>query len=160
MCACIHVCVCVCVHVCMSACVHVRTCVCGQVMTCWLCNVHALSFFFTRKPDITSVEHDCWRGASQYSILLHKIQVSICTHTRTHTCTHTHGASTPTEESNRNLLLVLVMVGSCNQKAFLVLLKQRLCDDFKQEWTTALNSSERFSLYSSFKSNLLNRKLF
>ena len=34
-------------------------------------------------------------------------------------------------------------------------LKERLCDDFNQEWTTAVNSSERFCLYASFKSNLL-----
>ena len=29
------------------------------------------------------------------------------------------------------------------------------CDDFKREWTTAINSSERCCLYASFKSNLL-----
>ena len=44
-----------------------------------------------------------------------------------------------------------------NERAFLALLKERLCDDFKQEWTTALNSSERFSLHASFKSKLTHR---
>ena len=39
-------------------------------------------------------------------------------------------------------------------------LNERLCDDFKQEWTTALNSSKRFSLYTSFKSNLLTENYF
>ena len=49
--------------------------------------------------------------------------------------------------------------------AFLAILKERLCDDFyeewttavdfNEEWTTAVNSSERFCLYASFKSNLL-----
>ena len=47
-----------------------------------------------------------------------------------------------------------------NERAFLALLKERLCDDFKREWTTALNSSERFSLYASFKSNLLTENYF
>ncbi len=47
-----------------------------------------------------------------------------------------------------------------NDKAFLALLKEKLRDDFKQEWTTALNSSERFSLYASFKSNLLTENYF
>ena len=47
-----------------------------------------------------------------------------------------------------------------NERAFLALLKERLCGDFKQKWTTALNSSERFSLYASFKSNLLTENYF
>ena len=49
-----------------------------------------------------------------------------------------------------------------NQKAFWALLKRRLCDDFifKQDWTMALNSSERFSLYSSFKFKLLTESYF
>ena len=34
-----------------------------------------------------------------------------------------------------------------NEKGFLAILKERLCDDFNQEWTTAINSSERFCLY-------------
>ena len=42
-----------------------------------------------------------------------------------------------------------------NERAFLAILKERLCDDFNEEWTTAINSSERFCLYASFKSNLL-----
>ena len=42
-----------------------------------------------------------------------------------------------------------------NERAFLAILKERLCDDFNEEWTTAVNSSERFCLYASFKSNLL-----
>ena len=42
-----------------------------------------------------------------------------------------------------------------NERAFVAILKERLCDDFNQEWTTAINSSERFYLYASFKSNLL-----
>ena len=52
-----------------------------------------------------------------------------------------------------------------NEMAFLAILKERLCDDFNEEWTTAVdfneewttavNSSERFCLYASFKSNLL-----
>ena len=51
-----------------------------------------------------------------------------------------------------------------NEMAFLAILKERLCDDFYEEWTTAVdfneqwttavNSSERFCLYASFKSNL------
>ena len=42
-----------------------------------------------------------------------------------------------------------------NERAFLAILKERLCDDFNEEWTTAINNSERFCLYASFKSNLL-----
>ena len=42
-----------------------------------------------------------------------------------------------------------------NERAFLAILKERLCDDFNEEWTTAINSSEIFCLYASFKSNLL-----
>ena len=42
-----------------------------------------------------------------------------------------------------------------NERAFWAILKERLGDDFNQEWTTAINSSERFCLYASFKSNLL-----
>ena len=42
-----------------------------------------------------------------------------------------------------------------NERAFWAILKERLCDDFNQEWTTAINSSERFCLFASFKSNLL-----
>ena len=42
-----------------------------------------------------------------------------------------------------------------NERAFLAILKERLCDDFNQEWNTAINSSEKFCLYASFKSNLL-----
>ena len=45
-----------------------------------------------------------------------------------------------------------------NEKALLAILKERLCDDFNQEWTTAINSSEKFCLYiyiyASLKSNL------
>ena len=33
-----------------------------------------------------------------------------------------------------------------NQRAFLAILKERLCGDFNQEWTTAINSSESFCL--------------
>ena len=60
--------------------------------------------------------------------------------------------------------LALVLFGCRRTRGmkghFLALLKERLCDDFKQEWTTALNSSERFSLYASFKSNLLTENYF
>ena len=42
-----------------------------------------------------------------------------------------------------------------NERAFLAILKERLCDDFNQEWTTAINSSEGLCLYASFKSNLI-----
>ena len=34
-----------------------------------------------------------------------------------------------------------------NEKAFLAVLKERLYDDFNQEWTTTINSSERFCLH-------------
>ena len=43
-----------------------------------------------------------------------------------------------------------------NEKAFLAILKKRLCDDFNQEWTTLLTAVRDFVyIYASFKSNLL-----
>ena len=49
-----------------------------------------------------------------------------------------------------------------NERAFWAILKERLCDDFNQEWTTALNSSEKYlnssekyCPFASFISNLL-----
>ena len=46
-----------------------------------------------------------------------------------------------------------------NERAFLALLKERLCDDFEQEWTTALNSSERFSLYASHSNSTYSQRI-
>ena len=47
-----------------------------------------------------------------------------------------------------------------DEKLFLSLLKQRLRSDFDQEWTTAIHTRDRFSLYATFKSNLLAEKYF
>ena len=110
------VCVCACVYVSARACVRARVwvcvCVCMLPLQCARV-VFFLSFLFTRKPVTTSVEHDCHRGASQYSILLHKIQYFVAQNTsqylHTHIHTHTQTGHPHPQESNTKLL---VMVGS------------------------------------------------
>ena len=42
----------------------------------------------------------------------------------------------------------------------MMMMKERFCDDFKEECTIVLNSSETFSPFVSFKSNLLTENYF
>ena len=50
--------------------------------------------------------------------------------------------------------------GVGHERLFLSVLKQRLLDNYNQEWLNAINTSSRYSFYVLFKSNLLTEQYF
>lgn len=42
-------------------------------------------------------------------------------------------------------------MSDCNDQAFLLLFKQRVLDEFMQEWRTSINNMEVLTLYKCFK---------